>query len=113
MRNEVNPVLVRSVNAKQADQMVEAERQEQLARPRRPSQEVAIMKNAINEVMTRQGGSRRASIEMDHEQASRVQQYTFEREVGPALVRTVNAASADAAAELEQGGWQLHFPANR
>jgi hypothetical protein len=99
---QVNPAVVRSVNAKQADMAAAAEQEEQVASPRRPSQDVANLKNAVNEVVMRRGGSRRASTEMKAEQVSRIQQHTFETEVGPSLVRAVNVATADAAAALEQ-----------
>jgi hypothetical protein len=65
--------------------------------------ELTSLKNDVTEAIARETSCRKASVEMDAEQMSRIQQHTFETEVGPSLVRAVNVATADAAASLEQG----------
>jgi hypothetical protein len=68
-----------------------------------PCNELTSLKNDVTEAIARETSCRKASTEMDAEQVSRIQQHTFETEVGPSLVRAVNVATADAAACLEQG----------
>jgi hypothetical protein len=108
IENEVNPAILRHHSAKVASKMAFFGQIEQVAggvaARLHPvyDDDVAAIKEEVHRSISRIGAVAAATTLMDGEQQQRAARHTMAHEVGPAIVRQVNAKYADAATDLEQ-----------